>query len=151
MRKFVVAVLVLAGQGVPAQAKASQVKMADVPATVMQAADTALPGVEWKTATKTEEDGLEGKVHSYVVSGVEKQGKKRKVSFVCLEDGIGGVVRISVEPTDLPAAVVNALKADQPDFRMEEEAVAIGASADNVIYYRVVGKMGGKGAAFMVS
>jgi hypothetical protein len=151
MRQFIVTVCVLAGLvAAVGAAQPEPIDLGDVPAKVTVAADKALPGVNWLIAKKAEQTEGDKTVTRYVVIGVQKAGKKRVVSFVSLGDGTDGVARVSVPLTEVPKAALDAVKAQNRGF-LAESAMTLGSSADDVLAYRLIGKLGRGEATFLVT
>ena len=144
-KRVAAAVLLLAAVGARADGLDNLVSLKGVPESVMKTAGDAAPKVEWLVAARIG-DGKHGVWYRLTGKGADG----RTVSVTAHAGGTLADVRIDLPPTEAPAAVVDALKAEAPDFR-PRKIEAVGRTTAKAMFYRFEGDNGDGWAAMLVS
>jgi hypothetical protein len=116
--------------------------LSKVPAKIKKAADKAVPGAEWSTATKSTEDGET----TYELEGGDEDDRYVYVSVS--EDGTVGEVQTEITQKDLPAAVKKALNKAAPKSKFKVSTVYEVKEDGEVSRYDIEGKLGKKETSF---
>jgi hypothetical protein len=106
------------------------IPLSDVPDKVLQAAQQALPDVDWIIAFKD-------RVSWYRVGGRDNDG--HLVAFNADRNGNQGYYRMEIRRDELPTAVHSALEARVPDFQ-PKRFQACGRIANKIVAYRFEGE-----------